>query len=347
MKILSATEAINPAFARVRQVLFKPFRFGRTWKLAATCYLAIMGDPNRVGMTFMMAFAFIFFLPGSVKAWMFIVSLLLCAISFFFFWIGSHLEFAVFDMASVCAQFVAPSWRRCKPVLWSWIKTKLIFAAGLAVLAGLPMTLAVKHLIPIFAQTQGTTPPPAFLFQFLGIFALIYFILGLAMLASSLMNDFLLPSFALEGISIVGSWRRFAALLVAEPGQFFAFTALKAMLAIAGFIVVYIATLVCMIPVFILFFLFTLLTNSTLHGPASQLLMIPVMLMIQVSMMYIMFLGYGALNLLLRSYAVYFLGGRYPMLGDLLDQSTPSPTLPSYLPPGYVVPLPPPSGPAV
>jgi integral membrane sensor domain MASE1 len=40
MRILSATEAVSPAIARTKLVLFKPFRLGRSWKLAATGYLS-------------------------------------------------------------------------------------------------------------------------------------------------------------------------------------------------------------------------------------------------------------------------------------------------------------------
>ena len=43
MPILSALDAISPAFARTKLVLFSPFRKGRTWKLAATAYLATAG----------------------------------------------------------------------------------------------------------------------------------------------------------------------------------------------------------------------------------------------------------------------------------------------------------------
>jgi hypothetical protein len=49
----------------------------------------------------------------------------------------------------------------------------------------------------------------------------------------------------------------------------------------------------------------------------------------------------GSLLTFFQAYALYFLGGRYPILGDLLDRSTP--------PPAYAYaasfPLPPQSGP--
>jgi hypothetical protein len=42
------------------------------------------------------------------------------------------------------------------------------------------------------------------------------------------------------------------------------------------------------------------------------------------------------------AYAIYFLGGRYPLLGDLLDRSTPPPPSPLLIPyAAYPPPLPP------
>jgi hypothetical protein len=45
----------------------------------------------------------------------------------------------------------------------------------------------------------------------------------------------------------------------------------------------------------------------------------------------------------LEAYTLYFLGGRYPMLGDLLTASTPPPPPPPPAPvyPAYVAPPPP------
>ncbi len=45
----------------------------------------------------------------------------------------------------------------------------------------------------------------------------------------------------------------------------------------------------------------------------------------------------GTLLTFLEAYKLYFLGGRYPMLGDLLDRSTPPP-VPLPPPPGYAPP---------
>jgi hypothetical protein len=54
----------------------------------------------------------------------------------------------------------------------------------------------------------------------------------------------------------------------------------------------------------------------------------------------------GSLLTFFQAYALYFLGGRYPLLGDLLDRSTPPPayayaaSFPPPAPPPYQPPQP-------
>jgi len=60
------------------------------------------------------------------------------------------------------------------------------------------------------------------------------------------------------------------------------------------------------------------------------------------------FLASGALYTITESYALYFLGGRYPLLGDILDRTTPpSDPIPPAPVSGYVpiAPIPPASTP--
>jgi hypothetical protein len=65
-------------------------------------------------------------------------------------------------------------------------------------------------------------------------------------------------------------------------------------------------------------------------------------------LLYLLFFAYcmvmviGSVLTFLEAYALYFLGGRYPMLGDLLERSTPTMAVymppaggPPYNPPGY------------
>ena len=43
MQRLNAIDAITPAFTRTHEILFQPFRVGRSWKLAAAQYFGLLG----------------------------------------------------------------------------------------------------------------------------------------------------------------------------------------------------------------------------------------------------------------------------------------------------------------
>src|ERR1700753_460799 len=100
MQILSAVDAISPAFERMKLVLYSPFRKGRTWKLSVTGYLAAAG-------TIFLPFTLIYGLIG----WMFrdkippvgvtiivAATLVLTALYVFIFVLCSRLQFAFFDI---------------------------------------------------------------------------------------------------------------------------------------------------------------------------------------------------------------------------------------------------------
>jgi hypothetical protein len=102
----------------------------------------------------------------------------------------------------------------------------------------------------------------------------------------------------------------------------------------------------------ILFIILTLIVGTVvfLFGLLLHLLGVPPLVLSGLAFLIVglwyLFLLYsivfplGAVLTFLDAYADYFLGGRYPMLGDLLDRSTP-PARPPYYPPYY--PPPPPS----
>ena len=57
---------------------------------------------------------------------------------------------------------------------------------------------------------------------------------------------------------------------------------------------------------------------------------------------YFMFGFMGCIMTFFQAYGMYFLGGRYPLLGDLLDRTTPPPTwtYPVGFPPPQIFPPP-------
>jgi hypothetical protein len=344
MRPLSAAEAISPAIERTKTVLFQPFKPGRSWKLAATAYLSALAaffiptplfsffaaaaHPRTgfAGMLFSMGFGTIF-----------------SAVMFVFFCIGARLEFSLFDIVLLNEKFVAPSWRRHGPQTWRWIGFKLIFSFIFAILCGPLLYIAFTRLLPQMAAVHvvpGQPPPPQLFANLMRIYAIIGVPFGLGILCSSLLTNFVLPSVALENTTVREGLRRFGGLITSEPGPFSLFVVLKVVLAIAGIMAmefaIVIAELLGAIPLALVGVAGWFALRSA--GDPGKLMMIAggilLLVLFFVFVIFVSTLALGCLHTFFQAYALYFLGGRYPALGDLLEP--PAPVVP------YAAPQPPP-----
>jgi hypothetical protein len=342
MRPLSATECISPAIDRTKLILFSPFRKGRTWKLCATAYLCRMG-------TLYLPFPLIYlgFIPVVLHKGTFAavalstVVLVFTALWTWVFHLCSRLQFAFFDIVVNRGQFVAPAWRKYRPQALRWTGVKILIGLILTILAALPITALVRHLIPVFLAMpkSGDKPDPQLLGAILGIYAAYFgLILGLGFiyLVFSLLSDFLVPSLALENVSLKEAFRRMTELVRREPGQFALYTLLKVLLGFVGYMGAALAwelafilvTLIVGVVVFLIGFLLHL--AGIPHVILIVLAVLAALAWYAVAIVSVMF-AIGPVFTYLDAYAHYFLGGRYPVLGDLLDQSTPPPAPSPYL----------------
>jgi hypothetical protein len=126
MRTLPASEAISPAIDRTKAVLFQPFQKGRSWKLAATAYLAVMGN---IFLPTHLAFLGMPRQPGMAGAGLLLFSVAFGVVStlvvFAIFYIGARLQFARFEIVLSKAQLVAPLWRKYSFCTWRWIRCNL------------------------------------------------------------------------------------------------------------------------------------------------------------------------------------------------------------------------------
>jgi hypothetical protein len=122
------------------------------------------------------------------------------------------------------------------------------------------------------------------------------------------------------------------ALIRREPGEFAIYTLLKIGLSFA----VYMGALIIWEIGFILITLILEVIFGII-GFVLHLIGVPTIVLIVLAVLigivwfvfvtgYTMMLMIGPIFTFLDAYTLYFLGGRYPMLGDLLDRSTPPPT---------------------
>jgi hypothetical protein len=336
MRPLSAAEAISPAIDRTKAILFQPFRGGRSWKLAATAYLSAMG------LIFIPTPLILLFSPAHANGAAGAISRLFAAgfgiafsaIMFLFFYIGSRLQFVLFAIVLERKEMVAPLWARYGASTWRWLGLKLLLCVAACIVSGVPMVYFFRSFVANMAIQPGQPPSPEFLGSILMFYAAIVIPILLLMLLSSLLSDFVLPSIALEDATLSNALGRFFQLIKTEPLPVLAFLAFKILLAIAGMIAVeitiLIAEIVCAIPLGLLAFLGWFLFRSS--GPVGHALIvaggITLMLILIAFLFYLMFFVLGCLHTFFQAYALYFLGGRYPLLGNLLEpQQLPHPPL--------------------
>jgi hypothetical protein len=348
MQRLNAIDSISPAFTRTHELLFKPFRIGRSWKLAASSYLAMAG-----AVFFPVPlFAFVIpYLPANEPSARVLVLGMIAFYSLFtflFFYLGLRMSFVTFEMIVTRQVFIAPMWRRYGLRVWPWIGLKVLVGTVLSV-AMLPLLVFVGKGFVQFIQSvphvpRGSAPDPAFVASMMqhifGLYAglILYFLI--LKLASTLLDDFVKPFFQLEPISLTTALRRGFTLFTGDFLNCFLYVLLKYILAVVGYMMQSVAAQICMIPIVLVAVFAGALGGAVIHGggPVATLIVISGWVILGVAAVVVLFyvsLGaVGYLLMLLDAYTIYFLGGRYPLLGNLLEPGpgapfTPPPVFPS------------------
>jgi hypothetical protein len=329
MRPLSAIECISPAIARTKLILFAPFRKGRSWKLAATAHLSFMG------CLFIPLPLAVFILPliqtpiGTSKAEFDLVTMgVLAVMTVIFsvlFYIGARLEFALLDIVLFKANFVAPLWRKYRQHTWRWAGLKIAFATIISTFIGFPLYCWFAHSMSRFPMQSGQPASPELVGSFflMWIFGMVW--ISFFLLCSSLLGDFVLPYIAIEDATLRNAVRSFAILIKEEPKQMTYFALLKVVFAIVGFIVQEVAALivelVALIPLCLIGFIGWLLLHS--FGVIGHALMVAGC--VSLYLVGIVFVFYALIGIqgcvitFFQAYGLYFLSGRYPLLGDILE----------------------------
>jgi hypothetical protein len=344
MPPLSAADCISPAFSRTKLILFSPFMKGRTWKLSATAYLATAGN-----LFLPVPLVYLVFLHAAEQAGKpFVIGLiagctLFTALALFLFVLFSRLQFAYFEVVLNREQFIAPLWRKHRAVYaaWTWLKV----VAGVAIVAAfaLPIAAYSRRLVELVHSMSslkpGEMPPAEFFMLFYGGFFGIYGIFILLYFVGSLGYDFLVPSLALESVPLAEAFRRFGRLVRAEPGQFTLYCVLKIVLGLVAHMALGIAFEIVILLIFAVVGVIALIFGVLLHlaGVSTAVLTalaVVIGLLLYLALFgYAMIIGFGAILTFLEAYSLYFLAGRYPLLGELLARSTPPPQAPPPAPP--------------
>lgn len=343
MQPLSATDAIAPAWQHTRRLMLGPRNPSLYFKIAAVAFFAELAHFGFSGSTPVNSSH-----TGGGHSPVFTAALIAIIIAcvvvglivgLVFFYLSSRLQFTLFHIVLRSETFVAPIWRRYGAATWRWMGLKLLFfVAAFACAAPIFIPAIIYFIRGISLQSHGDNSHiVGFIFSALACVAtLILFVFAIAVV-TILLRDFALPSMALEGTPLGETVRRVVSLTRAETGQVALYVLLRVCIGIAGtfasYMVLGILALIVGAPLGgVGFGLWRGLHHA---GAGAHAGMIAGWVILALLLLAVLVVGviclFGYLFTFLQAYAIFFLGGRYPLMGQLLVEP-PAPVVPAVQP---------------
>ena len=356
-KRVSAIDAISPAFNRTGRLLFQPFRLGvwariglialTTGEFSGGGGAANANIPSGSGGgprdDFLAAPDQVADLLRDYFPWILAGAVALLGLGLLAIFISSVFRFILFDAVLRDRPQILEGWRRWQGpggnyFLWQmgFLFTALV---ALAALVGLPLLFAWRA--GVFRQ------PDQHLALLIGGGVLLFFaVIGLVLtvlLIDTFAKDFLVPLMAMENLGVFDAWRRLLPLLAAEKLACTGYILMKIVLAVGSAILFGIINLIVILVLVVVFGIAG--AAIVLSGMAAGLEWNPTTVMIAIALgslalgtlLYIISFISSPAVVFFQSYALHFLGGRYPLLEAQLGQppgglrpspaATPPPTL--------------------
>ena len=344
MPPLSATDAIAPAWQHTRRLLLGPRDPRLFFKIAAVAFFAeVLGGTFSLTRSFNAAHGASGAGASSVFTTTVLGIIFICAVvglilALVFFYLSSRLQFAIFHIVLRSETTVAPIWRRYGPATWRWMGLKiLLFLCAFACLAPILVPGVLYFISAVSTQSNDHSHIVGFILTGICFVVLLILFAIVLAIATVLLRDFGLPSMALEGTPLRETVRRVIALTRAETGQVALYVLLRFCLAVAGG---FISELILAILAIIVgaplgglgFGLWATLHTSGTGAHAGMIggwVILALALLTALAICAISLFGY--LFTFLQAYAIFFLGGRYPLMGQLITEP-PAPVAPARAP---------------
>lgn len=336
---LSGVEAISPALEETQRQLLKPFRWGRWTRLALVSFLTgeLVGGgggfPTNVpfgggksgghsgwDLVFRsLGERFWEFLPLIVAAVLAILALFV-----FFIYVSSVFRFILLDSVLYDRAEIRAGWRAYNQPGRSYFLWQISF--GFTTLAAFALVILLPIVSP-WGRRAIENPGQHIVLIVVGVVLMIcavFVVVILASLTSLFARDFVVPFMALEGVRALEAWRRVFAALKGQVGSYALYVLMKMVLAVGvgiAFAFVDVAVLiVLLIPILLIGLVAVLL------GQAAGLTWNPVTITIAVfiggllagGLLFVMAMISVPVAVFFQAYSLYFLGSRYPNLGDKL-----------------------------
>jgi hypothetical protein len=350
MTPLSPLDALGPAFRRTREVLAAPFRPGTFLKIALIATLtqpsfysafifypiqgaqvAVFKGAGRASSLGMPGYGSQFAASSPLAALGLAVVIAGMAVGLALWVLAAYLycrlRFTLFDLVVYKRGRVGQAWSRYGRQTWRYFG--LVILAGLAfmviavIIIGPTLLNFIRAVRPLAAAGSNVNP-----FRMIG--AMLPFLLAVFTVAAlwavvdSLMQDFLLPPMVIEDAPLESAFGRFFALIKANFGSVVVYVLLRFAVGLGlTWALMLVLLAVSLMGGLVIFGVGTLLYHALWASVLGQVLCVS--LAILVGLIVVAFYVtaivsiYGTAAVFKQSYAAYFLGGRYPELGERLE----------------------------
>lgn len=334
MLTLSAPDAISPAIARTRQLLFHPFRLGTFLKL---CLVAVFTEGFSGNFNFgghggaahhaptTTPTPEIVFSPVFIAVFL-VAVVFAAAISLLVFYLITRLRFALFECLTRQSTLIAPGWSRyrepARRFFWLNVVVGLVFFAVLILIA-IPFAAGFYHFYRS-SQATHSFDLGLFLSLILPLIPILIFFVLAAIATDIVLRDFMLPHYALENATAGQAWAAVRARIAAEKGPFFVYALLRVILPAVAMVAIFLVLIIPSIVVIALTALsFAGIHAAFIHGGALGIAfavfagVVVVLVVLAFFLLAALCFG-GPLSLAVRNYSLVFYGGRFQPLGDIL-----------------------------
>ncbi len=338
MKVYSASEAIRPALLRTCDYLFRGFKGETFLKLAALATLCEgtivsfrFSVPNTFPLDFHSAAWKSFLLAPSFLPVTILGTIAIFLIGVYCFYLVTRLRFAFFHSLVHQTRQI-----RSSAKLYT-IEADHLFTASMLVWLTFLVVVVLAFLLFIVAAygvfatpaAEGKFDPGRFFFFFLPCFAVALALILAACIAQVVLNDFALAQMAIEGAPFRKAWEAVRVRIAANREAFFNFFILRLAIPLIAGLVLGLAAWAVGELVFGALGIsaagFTAMLGGT-TGLRAYLLMLVrfLFLLLGLGAGLVIAVSFGGpLGVFMRSYALFFYGGHYQALGNLLDPSAP------------------------
>jgi len=334
MKVLSASEAVWPALQRTYRCLFQPFKFERFLKMAS---VATLSEGFLVSIKFWTPHTFALdvdfdglkafllkpeFLPVTILA---VLALLL--VGAYCAYLVTRLRFGLVHCLLHQSREVRAASSLYEKEAERFFTASLLVWVGLVVLAALAVGIFVVAGYAVLATPgpDGKLDRGNFFFVFFPCLGILVALILAAWTAQVVLNDFILPHIALEGSTFRKAWAAVRGRIAANRETFLSFFILRMAMPIIAGVLLGAAAWVVSLAVFGVLGLsadgFNAMFFDVTGWRETVRIVIQcffVALGVAAGCVIAAALG-GPLGVFMRCYALYFYGGHFKPLGNLLE----------------------------